>query len=147
MTKFQLILELLNLTNGLMESGVDDNNVREIRTYFDDLFTEYEKQAHILHQATSSRGDLELFNQLLANLDEESHNLWLEEKEQKIRSQNKHFSEDEFIRELYKITGVPFDLQEYINLPYGEFDPIEEEETDVTIQRINYPENAQWLFT
>jgi len=137
MTKFQLILELINLTNGLMESGVNNDNVREIRTYFDDLFNEYLKQV----KSTNSRGDLELFHQLLANLYEESHDLWLEEKAQEIRTQNNHLSEDEFIRELYKITGVPYDLQDYINLPYGEFDPIEEE-TDVTIQGIDYPENA-----
>jgi len=121
MTKFQLILELINLTNGLMESGIDDDNVREMRTYFDDLFNEYLKQA----KSTNSRGDLELFHQLLSNLYEESHDLWLEEKAQEIRTQNNRLSEDEFIRELYKITGVPYDLQDYINLPHGEFDPIE----------------------
>ena len=82
MTKFQLISDLLNITNGLLQTGVNGCSINETRTSVNTLFDDFEENEDIYHHAPHTVGDLELYFQLVANLHEEGYNLWLDKKMQ-----------------------------------------------------------------
>jgi len=132
MTKFKFTLDLLNIINSLLQGGITGCSIHETRGYLDELFNSFEEHEGVKTSEPTDRGDLELYSYIIDSLHQEGYDLWLEEKEKKVRSQNKHLSEAEFIRELYKITGVPYDLQEYMSLQVGELDCMEVE-IDVTV--------------
>ena len=132
MTKFKFTSDLLNIINALLQSDITGCSVHETRGYLDELFNSFEEHEGVKTSESVNRGDLELYSYIIDNLHQEGYDLWLEEKEQEVKSQNKHLSEAEFIRELYKLTGVPYDLQEYMSLQVGELDCIEVE-IDVTV--------------
>jgi len=108
MTNFKFISDLLNIINALLQEGVTGCSVHKARGYLAELFDSFEEHEGIEINATSDRGDLELYAYLIDSLHQDGYSLWLEEQEQKIKPT---LSEDEFIQELYKLTGVPFDLQ------------------------------------
>jgi len=120
MTKIQFISELLGTINLLLETDVNCCTAYQARICLESTFDKFEEIGDAQVSKTNTRGDLELFNQLIADLTEKGYDLWLEEKEQKTKSQNTHRSEADFIRELHKLTGVPYNLQEYIDLQIDE---------------------------
>jgi len=114
MTNFKFISDLLNIINALLLEGISGCSVHETRGYLDELFDSFEEQEG-LPCDINDRGDLELYGYIIDSLHELGYRFWLEDKDTKPP-----LSEDEFIQELYKLTGIPFDLQAYINLPFGE---------------------------
>ena len=130
MTKFKFTSDLLNIINSLLQGDITGCSIHETRGYLDELFNSFEEHEGVKTSEAISRGDLELYSYIIDSLHQEGYDLWLEEKEKEVRSQNKHLSEAEFIRKLYKLTGVPYDLQEYMSLQVGE---LEEVRIDVTI--------------
>jgi len=107
MTKFQFTSDLLNIVTALLQGGINDCSVHETRGYLDELFDSFEKHEGMKTSEPIDRGDLEFYGYVIDSLHQEGYNLWLEEKE--TQSQNMPRSEAEFIRELYKITGIPYD--------------------------------------
>ena len=132
MTKFKFTLDLLNIINSLLQGGITGCSIHETQGYLDELFNSFEEHEGVKTNEPTDRGDLELYSYIIDSLHQEGYDLWLKEKEKEVRSQNKHLSEAEFIRELYKLTGVPYDLQEYMSLQVGELDCMEGE-LDVTV--------------
>jgi len=120
MTKLQFISELLGTTNLLLEAGVNCCTAHQARICLDSTFDKFEEIGDVGTSKPNTRGDLELFNKLIDSITEAGYDLWFEGKKQEIQSQNDHLSESEFIRELHKLTGVPYDLQEYIDLQIDE---------------------------
>jgi len=137
MTNFKFISDLLNIINALLQEGITGCSVHEARGYLAELFDSFEEHEGLPCHDKNDRGDLELYAYLIDSLHQDGYSLWLEEQEQKIKPT---LSEADFIRELYKLTGVPYDLQAYMNLPFGEDES--EVETIVTIQGIDYPNNT-----
>ena len=126
MTKFQFTSDLLNIINALLQAGVTGCNIHETRGYLDELFDSFEEHEGLETNETINRGDLEMYAYLIDSLHQEGYELWLSDKE----PEKKHLSEAEFIRELHKITGIPYDLEAYMSLPVGELE--QEEEQDDT---------------
>jgi len=108
MTNFKFISDLLNIINALLQEGVTGCSVHEARGYLDELFDSFEEHEGTTCHDKNDRGDLEFYGYIIDSLHELGYRFWLEDKETKPT-----LSEDEFIQELYKLTGVPFDLQGY----------------------------------
>jgi len=116
MTKFQFTSDLLNIITALLQGGITDCSVHETRGYLNELFDSFEKHEGMKINEPIDRGDLEFYGYVIDCLHQEGYDLWLEE----IQSQNMLPSEAEFIRELYKITGIPFGDLDCINLKNAE---------------------------
>jgi len=78
MTKFQFVSDLLNMINALLEAGINSCNVNEVRCYFDDSFAEFEKHEDAAINEPNTRGDLELYMQIISNLHDVGDQLWKE---------------------------------------------------------------------
>jgi hypothetical protein len=129
MTNFKFLSDMLNIINALLQAqaGVNSCTNHEIRILLDELFDKYEELEGLPNDDKNNRGDLELYAYIIDSLHQTGFQLWQEDKEE----EEEPINEMEFIQKLHDITGVPFD--EILGL---------EEETDVTIQGIDYPENA-----
>ena len=121
---YHFYFSFLNLIKELLEAPTPVHNatVAKWRASFNSLFDKHEGKKSSSHQATNSREELELFNQLIdqlvikliAILDDESYHLCLKEKEQGTNPHYKHLSEEEFMREVQKVAIVPYVLDELL---------------------------------
>ena len=113
MTKFQFVSELLNIVNGLLETGVNGCNNHETRTQLDHLFDEYEEHEGVPTNAMHDPSDLELYAYIVDNLHEKGYSLWLERKVQKVDKKDMAtILNDIDVKEM----EMPKDLKEYFNI-------------------------------
>jgi len=142
MMNFKFASNLLTIISDLVGVGINDCDNHEAHTKINQLFDEYKEQDALPHQQTNNKEDLELFAQLLSNLDEDAYNLWFDEKVGEIKPHYMHLSEGEFIRELYKITGMPYDSRGYISLLAEE---VEQDDDDTNHEEMKKSNSAPVL--
>jgi mRNA-degrading endonuclease HigB of HigAB toxin-antitoxin module len=82
MTKFQFFSDLINITNGLLEMGVNSCNAHQTRQYMDEAIENFEESEGVETSGGNTRGDLEMYYYLIDNLYQKGHQLYLEEKHQ-----------------------------------------------------------------
>ena len=104
MTKFEFMTDLLGNINLLLEAGLNPCTVHATQELTNAAFDAYaelhdEPATHFIN-----RGDLELINQTIANINEKVFELWqVENTDEPVKT------EVDLIFNLHEITGVAFD--------------------------------------